>query len=374
MINECVVSVICSTFNQKEYIVRAVESILNQKTDFEYEILIHDDASNDGTYEIVQRFAENYSQIRIIIREQKNLYSQGISFLGDIIRKEARGRYIAICEGDDFWIDDHKLQLQYEALESHPECDMCACWGCTVTENGEREVSQIRPMTQDGILTIEDVILGGGQYLVTAGLFFRTEMYDDMKGLSNLDYAQQIRGALRGGIVYLDRKMAVYRRYAKGSWTNNVLKNDKELEKQWDKERSLLRLFDEHTGFVYHEVIQERLKAYTSFDVQLKEHSDEIESIFKSCEAPVYIWGMGRRGTALEAYCKEHHFSIDGICDAANSDIGNQTVYENIVFSTEEVITKAETILASNQFAYKDLLESDYNGTLIDFQQYMPLG
>lgn len=371
---ECEVTVLCTTYNQCQYLRRALDSILSQITDFSFEIVIHDDVSDDGTAEIIKEYERRYPDRVTAVFEEENQYSKGMDYIFKVINEHARGRYIALCEGDDFWTDNNKLQIQRDTLERHSECDMCACLGCTVTEDGDTEVSRISPRDDDGILPLQDVIMGGGQYLVTAGLFFRKEMCDDMYGLDSLDYSLQMRGALRGGIYYIHRNMAVYRRYAKGSWTNNVLRNDKELEKQWDKERRLLRSFDEHTGFKYHEVIQERLKAYTPFDVQLEEHSDEIEAIFKSCETPVYIWGMGRRGTALEDYCKEHHFSIDGICDAANSDLGKETIFGNSVYSTEEVITKAKTILASNQFAYKDLLDGDYKGAIIDFQQYMPLG
>lgn len=372
--SECEVSVLCTTYNQAIYLRKALDSIISQVTDFPFELIIHDDASNDGTIDIIREYEKNYSdRIRGVI-EEENQYSKGVDYIFKVINKYATGKYIAFCEGDDFWTDTDKLQIQRDALNSHPECDMCACLGSTITEDGETEVSLISPLDRDGVLPLSDVIIGGGQYLVTAGLLFRKEICENMFGLDSLDYSFQIRGALRGGIYYIHRNMAVYRRYAKGSWTNNVLRNSQELDKQWDKERKLLHSFDQHTNYLYHAVIQERLKAYTPFEDQLEENKEAIQAIFRSCEHPVYIWGMGRRGTSLEAYCRKKGFMIAGVCDAANMDIGKETSCGNRICSTEEVLADAKTILASNRFAYYDLVDSDYDGELINFQQYMPYG
>lgn len=371
------VSVICITYNQEEYIGAAIESVLSQKINFPYEIVIHDDVSSDKTQEIIQSYIYKYPSVVHGVFEKKNQYSQGIDFFSSLVTDVAKGKYIALCEGDDFWIDNTKLQRQWEALETHPECDMCACRGVTVTEDGKREISEIRPAKDDCILSADQVIKGGGQYLVTAGLFFRRNMFAkkmNFEEVISLDYAHQIKGALRGGIYYIDRKMAVYRRYTKSSWTNQVLKNEDRLKVQWEQEIALLKQLDIDTEGKYHEVIQERLKVYTPFEQQLEAYDEDIKMLFESCEYPVYIWGMGRRGSGLEKFCRQKGYKISGICDAINSDIGKETDCGNMIYSTEKVISKAKTILASNRFAYDDLIKSDYDGKLIDFQQYMPLG
>ncbi len=371
---EIEVSILCITYNQKKYIAKALDSMLSQITDFEYEIIIHDDGSTDGTIEIIKDYKEKNPEEICLLIEEDNRYSKGEDFVIPTIREYARGKYIALCEGDDYWTDSFKLQKQRDALEKHQVCDMCACWGSTVTEDGTREISQIRPLQQDGILDIREVILGGGQYLVTAGLFFKKDMLENLYGLDSLDYSLQIRGALRGGIYYLDQKMAVYRRYADGSWTNHVLKKDAKLEVQWDKERNLLKSFDEQTDYQYHEIIEERLKAYTSFEIQLNAHSEEIQRIMQQADAPVYIWGMGRRGVALEAYCKRCGYQIDGICDAIDEQIGECTQRQTLIVKTADVLKNAKTILASNRFAYQDIAKTDYKGQVYDFQEFMPRG
>lgn len=371
------VSVICVTYNQEPYLRKALDSMLAQKTTFSYEIIVHDDVSTDHTADILKEYEAAHPEKVRIIFERENQYSKGVDFFADIVRKVAGGKYIAVCEGDDFWLDEFKLQFQRDALEAHPECDMCACWGSTVTEDGEREVSQIRLMAGDRVLTPEEVIMGGGQYLVSAGLFFRKEMYDNMLPFEKvipLDYAMQIKGSLRGGIYYVDRKMAVYRKYADGSWTNRVLHNKEKLKIQWEKERKLLETLDQDTGGKYHETIRERLKAYTSFDEQLDQRKDEIKRLVQRLEGRRYIWGMGRRGESLESFCDRENIRIEGVCDIRNTDIGECTACGNRIVSTEEVLKEGNVILVSTQWAYKDLVNMEFQGSILDFQQFMPLG
>ena len=376
-ISDVRVSVICITYNQKKYIRRAIDSMLSQVTEFQFEVIVHDDVSTDGTVAILREYEEKCPEIIRVIYETENQYSKGVDFVAQMVRETARGKYIALCEGDDFWTDDHKLQLQYEVMEAHPECDMCACYGCTVTEDGVDEVSDIRPIKHDGILPVEDVIRGGGQYLVTAGLFYRRSMYDEMLPFERvipLDYAQQIKGALKGGIYYIDRKMAVYRRYSGGSWTNNVLRNKERLKVQWSKEIALLKQLDIDTDGRYHDAIEMRLKAYIPFEEQLESHWEEIKQVLNDLPGNCFIWGRGRRGSALEEFCKVKGITISGICDVVNTDVGDKTDSGNQIFHADHVKEKADVIFASNRFAYEDLNRESIRGKVIDFEQYMPWG
>lgn len=121
---EVEVSIICATFNQERYIKHALESILSQETTFRFEIIVRDDASTDCTQTIVEDLVSRYPERIVYIREPVNTYLDGERPL-QASMPHARGRYIAICEGDDFWTRKDKLQRQYEALESNPSIDLC---------------------------------------------------------------------------------------------------------------------------------------------------------------------------------------------------------------------------------------------------------
>lgn len=126
MIERPLVSILCLSFNQAHYIHQCLDGFVMQKTAFPFEAIIHDDASKDGTAEIIQEYAENYPQIIKPIFEKENQYTKiGFSGIGELMSEKAQGKYIAFCEGDDYWIDPYKLQKQVNYMEMHPECVMC---------------------------------------------------------------------------------------------------------------------------------------------------------------------------------------------------------------------------------------------------------
>lgn len=105
------------TYNQSQYIRQCLDAVLMQEVDFDYEIVIGDDASTDGTIAILEEYEERVKTIKII-RSEKN---EGISMNYKKVLSACTGDYIALCEGDDFWTDPHKLQVQVDFLESHPD-------------------------------------------------------------------------------------------------------------------------------------------------------------------------------------------------------------------------------------------------------------
>src|SRR6056297_2037532 len=112
------VSICCITYNHEKYIADALDSFLMQKTNFPFEIIIHDDASTDATPKIIDRYAKQYPKIIKPIYQSENQFSKGRKPLRDFVLPLIRGKYMATCEGDDFWIDDKKLEKQISFLES----------------------------------------------------------------------------------------------------------------------------------------------------------------------------------------------------------------------------------------------------------------
>lgn len=121
------VSIICLTYNQEKYVRDCLDGFVMQQATFPYEVLIYDDASTDSTPAIIQEFADKYPKIFKPTLYKKNNYSQGLGFVGYYEGiKQARGKYIAYCEGDDYWTDPHKLQKQVDFLETHLDYEICA--------------------------------------------------------------------------------------------------------------------------------------------------------------------------------------------------------------------------------------------------------
>lgn len=114
------VSICCITYNHENYIGDAIEGFLSQLTSFSFEIIIRDDASTDNTVSIINEYQKKYPNIIKPLYEKENTYQQGIKPLS-VVFSYAKGEYIAICEGDDYWADDNKLQMQIDFLENHPE-------------------------------------------------------------------------------------------------------------------------------------------------------------------------------------------------------------------------------------------------------------
>lgn len=118
---EVVVSICCITYNHEPYIRQCLDGFMMQKTTFPFEVLIHDDASTDGTADIIREYEIKYPDIVKPIYQKENQYSKGIAISRTYNYPRAKGKYIALCEGDDYWIDPLKLQKQVDFLETHSE-------------------------------------------------------------------------------------------------------------------------------------------------------------------------------------------------------------------------------------------------------------
>lgn len=373
---EVKVSVICMVYNQKEYIEQMLRSVITQKTDFKFEVIVHDDCSIDGTSEIIKKYEKKYPDIIKPIYETENKYSQGVDIVMGLCIPRSKGKYIAICEGDDYWNDDRKLQRQFDILEQHLELDMCVCRADEINGENDSFIQEIRPKEKDCILSAEEIILGGGRYVATATHFYRRELFENMlpfERIMNFDYTNQIKGALRGGIYYIDSCMAVYRRAVYGSWTVRIEKDMEKREQHRKLEISMLKQLDIDTNKKYHQTIIKRLKAYESLYEQLKQNKEKIQRDLIGCEKNgIFLWGLGIRGEAIQEFFRKEGLFLEGVCDKKNEDINEKTLYGYKIVDTEYVIEKHQIIIASNTNIYNELIQNSKVKKIVDFQQYIP--
>ncbi len=119
------VSILCLAYNHEKYLKKCLDSILSQKTSFEYEIIINDDASTDNTTNIIREYEEKYPEIIKPIYQIENKYSKGEAIVEKYMLPKATGKYIAFCECDDWWLSNDKLQKQYDYMETNNDCVLC---------------------------------------------------------------------------------------------------------------------------------------------------------------------------------------------------------------------------------------------------------
>ncbi|MEG1525559.1 MAG: glycosyltransferase [Clostridia bacterium] len=216
------VSVVCDTFNQRDYIGQTIQGFLLQKTSFPVELIIHDDASTDGTADVIRRYAaEHPDLIRAVLRVD-NMFSQDPKILEHYVFPLCRGKYTAICEGDDFWTDEHKLQMQVDYMEAHPDCTLCFHAAELVNADG-KHLGWQRPYETDTLVPTADIIRGMGGFCPTASLMVPTILAQNRAAYCDLttvdDAPLQIFFASRGTTYYMAQPMASYRVNAAGSWS-----------------------------------------------------------------------------------------------------------------------------------------------------------
>lgn len=175
------VTIRCVTYNHAPYIRECLEGFVMQKTNFPFEVIVHDDASTDGTSDIIREYAERYPELIKPIFQKENQYSKWNGEIDRVLNAATRGKYIAICEGDDYWTDPMKLQRQVDFLEANPDYGMCY----TQCLSYYQEYGQLASEPWGGkTVTFEDLLLKPNN-IPTATVMFRSELLNQC--LSELD-------------------------------------------------------------------------------------------------------------------------------------------------------------------------------------------
>ena len=287
-VNKVDVSIVCTTFNHELFIKDALDGFIRQKTNFRYEIIVHDDASTDRTKEIVKQYAKKYPHLIKTVFQSENQYSKGVKIFNTFILPLIKGKYVAFCEGDDYWSDSFKLQKQYDALEANQGVDICA-HAHEVFDCRNKTYKIVRRRNDSCIIPVEEVIVSGGSFVATNSLVCRKLIFDNEPNFRKncpYDYTLQVTGSLKGGMLYLNDIMSVYRYMAKGSWSERIQRNKKMKKQHIKMWLNMLKQMDADTNFKYHIVISKRIllsciSEYNALKTNLKIRNENY-SVFNS--------------------------------------------------------------------------------------------
>ncbi|SEG31566.1 Glycosyltransferase involved in cell wall bisynthesis [Methylobacterium sp. 190mf] len=216
--NRPVVSVLCITYNQESFIRQTLDSILSQRTDFPFELIVGDDKSSDGTAEIIAEYATRHPNLVAILRPE----NVGVVKNLDDIAGRVSGEYVAICEGDDYWTDPDKLQRQFDYMQQRPEYTLCYHPVKVVYEDMPG-VATIYPEHCAAQPTLSDLAVRN--FIQTNSVFYRWryrggERLEIGRGIIPADWYIHLMHAEVGRIGFLPQIMAVYRKHAGGIWAH----------------------------------------------------------------------------------------------------------------------------------------------------------
>ena len=222
--NEITVTIRCIVFNHEPYLRQCLDGFIEQKTNFKFEVWVHDDASTDGSAAIIKEYAEKYPDIIKPYFEKENQYSKHDGSFQRITYspKYLRGKYIALCEGDDYWIDSSKLQKQVDFLESHQDYTMVCNRTKLYSEKKHKYIGENYCYNKDAIVKAKDVIYRSGLFISTCSIIYRKEIRDNYPDYCRKcavgDYPLQIMAAMKGKIYYFNEIMSVCRIQNSNSW------------------------------------------------------------------------------------------------------------------------------------------------------------
>jgi glycosyltransferase involved in cell wall biosynthesis len=214
-----VVSICCITYQHVNFLRDAIDGFLMQETTFPAEIIIRDDASTDGTAEVVKEYVEKYPQLIRTILHAENQYSKGKRAFPETFAV-VRGEFIALCEGDDFWDDHKKLEIQVDFLEKNPDFSCCFHRTSLVDENSAT-IQEDYFIPDGSEFDFRDCLVKLKKKYATCSMLFRKHALDNPRSWflkSPQDMFLELQLASNGKIGFIDRNMGAYRKHAGGVW------------------------------------------------------------------------------------------------------------------------------------------------------------
>jgi len=353
------VSICCVTYNHEKYVRECMDGFLAQKTNFEFEIVVGEDCSTDSTKEILEGYAQLNKNIKIV--SSKNNVGMTNNFARVI--KRASGKYLAFCEGDDYWIDERKLQKQVDFMEENPEFVLCGHKVKVLDNRIESFLNEYGKFNYTGEISI-DQITNEPLFHIASSLFKRT-VFDEgvpeyILNAPAIDYYLQLLAVEKGKIYNFLDPMAVYRRYSEGSWSEKMLDVESRLV-FFERHIETLKQFQCQTDQYFHLHLYNVIDQYEEVMRNIKENHpkylcpenyidiNEIEYLRKLDQ--IYIFGAGGRGAILKQLLDQNNINIKGFID--NKKMGSK-LQDLDIFSLS-MIDKTSVILVASDW-YKDII------------------
>lgn len=275
MENNIMVSICCLAYNHEKYIKKTLDGFINQITNFKYEILIHDDCSTDNTVKIIEEYRQRYPDLIKPIYQTENQFSKGIRVSLTYQYPRAKGKYIALCEGDDYWTDCNKLQLQFDAMENNSDCTLCTHIVQHMDESGNC-INKTQPIYEikEGIILkkdfFNDIFLSEIMPFQTSSFFFKKvdvikynntflKEIEEIKDFGDVPLSWYL--LLNGNCYFIDKIMSNYRENSISSWSNR-LKNKSYLIKHCQDIILFLKKFNYFSKYKYDNSIGYLIKKY----------------------------------------------------------------------------------------------------------------
>jgi len=248
------VSVSIITYNHEKFIGQALDSVLMQEANFEYEIVVGEDCSTDNTREILLGYRDKYpAKIRLLLPEN----NQGVIRNFVQTYKSCKGKYIATLDGDDYWTSPKKLQSQVEFLDRHPDFSMCYHPVRNFYDDNSKP-DFIIPKISKSISTLEDLLICN--FIPSSGVMFRNNLFGSFPEwyytLRMEDWPLHILNAQFGKIGYLDHVMGDYRNHSGNFWSSKS-----EIYKSLE-DIKFYKCIDSFLKFKYHYIIKMKLSDY----------------------------------------------------------------------------------------------------------------
>lgn len=283
--NNVVVSIDTLSYNHDKYISQCLDGLLKQRTNFAFEILVCDDASTDDTAKLIHEYEEKYPNIVVPLYQIENKYSKGIKMSATYQFPRAKGKYIAICEGDDYWIDENKLQMQVDFLENNPEYGMCYSKAKQYNQSMQKFNKKSIGADFDGF---EDLLKNGNR-IPTLTTVYRKDLLDKYekeiqpsnKGWLMGDYPMWLYFSHESKVKFFDKVTAVYR------VLENSASHSVDIEKQLEFSSSYYNI-SKYFAELYNFEIPEFEKEKILFDIYFEYFKMSGKTIFLDRMRGVY--------------------------------------------------------------------------------------